>query len=278
MSKEKYIVDIGEQGSEGLDRLDYCFNNTTKEFLLAVGLENANSILDIGCGSGVMTCWIAEQVSANAKVVAIENDINQLNAAKRNAEKRSINNIEFELCSAYEIDTLQEKLAPHGVAGFDFIYCRFVLHHLNKPEEVIAKIFQSLTAKGVYASEEGIVNFAFSYPFTSAWGDEALRVPPVWQDASKGQRDGNIGVKMFNKMHTAGFHNIYTKIIHPVLTTRDEKNLLLLGRDEMKRYYLEQGHTEEEWQALGKETENIINNDAQIIGFYASCQVAGIKP
>jgi SAM-dependent methyltransferase len=270
MSDEKYIADIGEEGSEGLGKLDYCFNPTTKEFLLSVGLKQAKSILDIGCGSGVMTCWMAEQIDNNGKIIAIENDENQLNAAKRNADRRSIHNIEFKLYSAYEIETLHST--------FDFVYCRFVLHHLHKPEDVIAKIFQSLTSKGVYASEEGIVNYAFSYPFSSAWGDETLRVPPVWQDAPEDQRDGNIGIKMFNKMHSVGFKNIYTKIIHPVLTTKDEKNLLLLGRDELKRYYLEQGHTEEDWKQLGKETENIVNNDSQIVGFYASCQVAGIKP
>src|SRR5688500_7449926 len=138
MSDEKYIVDIGEQGSEGLGKLDYCFNNTTKEFLLSVGVKQAKSILDIGCGSGVMTCWMAEQIGAHGKVIAIENDIHQLNAAIRNAEKRSINNIEFKLCSAYEIDTLHEK--------FDFVYCRFVLHHLHQPEDAIAKIFNSLAS------------------------------------------------------------------------------------------------------------------------------------
>lgn len=269
MSNEKYIADIGEQGSEGLGKLDYCFNQTTKEFLLSVGLRQAKSILDIGCGSGVMTCWMAEQIDSNSKIIAIENDINQLNAAKRNAASKSITNIEFKLCSAYEIETLKTK--------FDFVYCRFVLHHLNKPEEVIAKIFQCLTSNGVYASEEGIVNYAFSYPFSSAWGDETLRVPPVWQDASSDQRDGNIGIKMFNKMYSAGLKNIYAKIIHPVLTTRDEKNLLMLGRDELKRYYLEGGHTEAEWEQLGRKTEKIVNDDAQIVGFYASCQVAGIK-
>lgn len=270
MSNEKYIADIGEEGSEGLGKLDYCFNSTTKEFLIAVGLKQAKSILDIGCGSGVMTCWMAEQIGNDGKIIAIENDINQLNAAKHNAELKSINNIEFKLCSAYEIETLNTQ--------FDFIYCRFVLHHLHEPEKVITKIFQSLVSNGVYASEEGIVNYAFSYPFSSAWGDEALRVPPVWQDAPKDQRDGNIGIKMFNKMHLVGFKNLYTKIIHPVLTTRNEKNLLMLGRDELKRYYLEEGHTEEEWEQLGRETEKIINNDSQIVGFYASCQVAGVKP
>lgn len=270
MDNEKYCIDIGEQGSEGLERLDYCFNNTTKEFLLSVGIEKAKAVLDIGCGSGVMTCWIAEQVAPHGKVIAIENNINQLQAAKRNAEKRSIHNIEFELCSAYEIDTLRSQ--------FDFVYCRFVLHHLHKPDAVITKIFNSLTPKGVYASEEGIVNYAFSYPFSPAWGDEALRVPPVWQDAEIDQRDGNIGIKMFNKMHSVGFTNIYAKIIHPLLTTKSEKSLLLLGRDEHKQFYLDQGKSEEEWHALGKETENIINNDSQIVGFYASCQMAGMKP
>lgn len=75
-----------------------------------------------------------------------------------------------------------------------------------------------------------------------------------------------------------GFDNIYIKIIHPVLTTAEEKNLLLLGRDEVKRYYLEQGHTEEKWQALDKATKDIVKNDSQIVGFYVSCQVAGMKP
>ena len=83
---------------------------------------------------------------------------------------------------------------------------------------------------------------------------------------------------MFNKMNAVGFNIINIKIIHPILTTRHEKGLLLLGRDELKKYYLEQSHSEKEWEELGKETENIVNTDSQIVGFYASCQVAGEKP
>lgn len=126
MGKEKYIVDIREEGSIGLGKLDYCFNSTTKEFLLQSGLKKAKTILDIGCGSGVMTCWMAKQIDPTAKIIAIENDSNQLNAAKRNAEKLAIKNIEFLLCSVYEIDSVQQK--------FDFVYCRFVLHHLHEPK------------------------------------------------------------------------------------------------------------------------------------------------
>jgi SAM-dependent methyltransferase len=270
MSKEKYIVQIGEKGSKGLGKLDYCFNPMTKDFLLQIGLKQGMTVLDIGCGSGVMTCWLAKQVGNNGKVIGIENDVNQLNAAKHNAESQSIHNAEFKFCSAYEIDTLNQQ--------FDLIYCRFVLHHLHKPIDVINQILQSLKPGGIYASEEGIVNFSFSYPFSPAWGDEERRVPPVWVDAQEDQRDGNIGIKMFNKMHSVGFNMVFVKIVHPLLTTRDEKSLLLLGRDELKNNYLEQGHSEKEWDEMGKETENIVNDDSQIVGFYASCQVAGIKP
>jgi ubiquinone/menaquinone biosynthesis C-methylase UbiE len=269
MSKEKYIVEIGEEGSEGLGKLDHFFNPTTQEFLLSAGLKPGMTVLDIGCGSGVMTGWIAKVVGENGKVIGIENDQNQLNAAQRNAKKLALENTEFKLCSAYEIDSLNQQ--------FDFIYCRFVLHHLHAPMDVIAKIYQVLKPKGIYAAEEGIVNFAFSYPFSPAWGDECVRISPPWVDAEKDQRDGNIGIKMFNKMYKAGFKIITSKIIHPLLTTHNEKALLLSGKDELKNHYLEQGHSEEEWIAQGKETEKIVNDGSLMIGFYASCQVAGLK-
>lgn len=191
MTKEKYFVEIGEEGSIGLGRLDYCYNPTTKEFLINAGLKKGMTVLDIGCGSGIMTCWMAEQVGDNGKVIGIENDLNQLNAAKRNAEKRQLKNTEFILCSAYDIDILNRQ--------FDLVYCRFLLHHLHDQLAVIKKVHQILKPDGIYAAEEGIVNYSFSYPFSPAWGDESARIPPVWIDVLTDQRDPNVGIKMFNK-------------------------------------------------------------------------------
>lgn len=267
MSDETYFADIGFEGSKSLEILDYCFNPTTQAFLLSVGLSKAKTILDIGCGSGLISCWIAQQVP-QAKVLAIDNNINQLNIANQQANKHNLKNICFKCCSAYEIETLNET--------FDFIYCRFLLHHLHQPDSVITKIFKFLNPQGIFASEEGIVNFSFSYPFSTAWGDEALHLPPVWENV-KDTRDGNIGVKMFYKMHQAGFINLYTRIIHPILSTKHAKQRLLMGREELKNNVLQQGYTEAQWQEGEASLKQLINNDAQIIGFYASCQVAGKK-
>lgn len=269
MSSEQYIFDVGENGATGLDILDYCFNPNTQAFLLDNGLKSNINVLDIGCGSGVMTCWIAQQIGSNGRVVAIENNVNQLEAAQRRAEKLQLHNIDFKLCSAYEIDSLNQE--------FDLVYCRFVLHHLHHPEDVITKIFKILKTNGIYVAEEGIVNFAFSYPFSVVWGNEYLRLPPPWVDIDEKQRDGNLGIKLFKKLQKTGFQIKATKINHPILSTTDEKKLLLLGRDEKKRDYLSQGHSEDEWIASEKEIERIVNDKTCIIGFYASCQVAGLK-
>jgi len=269
MSSEKYIIDIGEKGSIGLGKLDYLYNPTTQEFLIHAGLKSGLVVLDIGCGSGAMTCWIAEQVGADGLVIGIENDINQLNAAKKRAADSGIKNVRFELCSAYDIDKLNQK--------FDMVYCRFLLHHLHERTKAIDKIYQALKPNGIYVAEEGIVNYAFSYPASAAWGTESSRLQPVWTDISEDNRDPNVGIKLVNKMKRAGFIINSAKIIHPLLVTREEKQLLLLGIDEMKDFYLSEGHTEQDWDGLVKLTEALVNNEEQIAGFYGSCQVAGIK-
>lgn len=266
---EKYIIDIGEKGSEGLGKLDYLYNPTTEEFLLRSGLRPGMKVLDIGCGSGVMTCWLAQQVGEQGLAVGIENNANQLNAAKKRAADAGVSNAKFELCSAYDINTLNQQ--------FDLVYCRFLLHHLHDPMKAIEAIYQVLKPSGIYAAEEGIVNYAFTYPSSFAWGADSTRLAPVWTDVPPDNRDPNIGVKMATKMQQSGLKINFTKIIHPVMWTKQEKQLLLLGIDEMKDYYLSEGHTDAEWLAYIEETKRIVENDDQIVGFYGSCQVAGVK-
>lgn len=270
MPSEKYIVDIGENGSVGLGKLDYLYNPTTQEFLLNAGLKSGLVALDIGCGSGVMTCWMAQQVGPDGLVIGIENDANQLNAAFKRAADLGIKNVRFELCSAYDIENLHQQ--------FDMVYCRFVLHHLHKITMTIDKIYQVLKPNGIYAAEEGIVNYAFSYPMSSAWGTESSRLKQISTDVPENNRDPNIGIKMSTRMKRAGFKIKTAKIVQPMLITREEKQLLLLGMEEMKSFYLSEGHSEQEWNELVNETTRLVESDEQIIGFYGSCQVAGVKP
>jgi len=64
--------------------LDAIVNPTTKTFLKRNGLKPEMKILDIGCGSGIMTNYLAGAVGPKGKVVAIDNSKAQLEYARKN--------------------------------------------------------------------------------------------------------------------------------------------------------------------------------------------------
>ena len=82
-------------------------------------------VLDIGCGLGKMTQYLAEQVGEHGLVTAIDNNQNQLVAAKNLCPMNLQNRIKWQINDIYELDKLNKQ--------FDLVYCRFVLHHVHKP-------------------------------------------------------------------------------------------------------------------------------------------------
>ena len=93
--KDNYCFNIPEGGSKSLDILDYCFNESTQTFLLKSGLDYGMKVLEIGCGSGKMSGFIAKQIGDNGQLIAIDNNQNQINAAHDFATHNKINNVLF---------------------------------------------------------------------------------------------------------------------------------------------------------------------------------------
>src|SRR5436190_2176638 len=122
MTDEKYDFDIGEEGLS-YDLLDQSFNSSTKKCLLNAGLTQDMKVLDVGCGAGVMTSWIANQVGNGGHVTAIDNSPEQLSVTQRTLKNQNLSNVTTKVLSAYDIEHLREK--------YDLIYCRFLLHHLH---------------------------------------------------------------------------------------------------------------------------------------------------
>src|SRR5690606_31014121 len=105
MSDEKYDFDVGEEGLS-YDILDYSFNPSTKDFILKNGLKKGDRVLDVGCGSGIMTQWFAKVVGPEGHVVSIDNSQEQLEHAKRNISRIGLSNVTFHHLSAYDLDNL----------------------------------------------------------------------------------------------------------------------------------------------------------------------------
>lgn len=269
MTDENYCFEVGEDGAKGLSMLDTLFNESTQQFLMDAGIRKGMHVLDIGCGSGVMTRWLAEQVGSQGSVTAIDSNENQINACKRYLESCDIKNVNTVCHSAYDIKDLE--------LTFDLIYCRFILIHLHNPEEVIHSVYSCLKNHGIFAAEEGLVSQAFAYPFTSAWGNERWHNTPLLHDKKREDRDGNYGMKLYHEMYNAKFRDLTAKLVQPLMKTSSEKSIFLAGLQESKRHYLEQGNSEADWEEYVKEMNEIINDDSTLVAFYQSCQVAGIK-
>ena len=257
---ENYCFEISKKGQQSLDILDRCFNASTQKFLIKNGLTKNQHILDIGCGTGTMSRWIAEQVGENGTVLAIDNSENQINSALEIAKSHASSNINFKVLSAYDIEKLDNK--------FDMIYCRFILHHLMAPDQIIQKAYQLLKPNGIFVCEEGIVSHGFSYPPSEAFKTilETDEIP-----------DKNIGKKLFYKFSAAKFTVMDYEIYQPVLISSEDKSLLLAGLNDSKKFMLQNGTTESEWQNIYDETLKLIQEKNQIIGFYASAKIAGKK-
>lgn len=268
MANEKYDFEIGEEGLS-YDILDESYNPSTQKFLLDAGLTEGMKVLDVGCGAGVMTSWIASHVGKEGHVTAIDNSAKQLNVTQRRVEKDKLSNVVTKVMSAYDIGNLQEK--------YDLIYCRFLLHHLHSPRKAIKAYFENLKDGGVYVGEEGIISHMFAYPATFAWQGYMPNLPPPDQEEEGTGRDGDIGIKLLYASRKVGFEIINCGLVQPILWKESQKIKLLEALTAFKQTDIEQGTTEEEWQKKYDETVRFSRDPNQIIGFYGSFQIAGMK-
>lgn len=267
MRKEKYRIEIPEEGMS--DSLDILFNDTTQEFISHSGLKPGMHVLDIGCGTGSMSVWLSQQVGKTGSVLGIDNDEHQVKAAEKYASGHGAINCSFKLHSAYDISKIKEN--------FDFIYCRFILHHLFRPTDVIKSVYEKLPNGGIFVAEEGIISSAFTYPFSDAFGVRRWQNDNNIEVTEGVDRNINFGMVLYNKMFQAGFKDLKAHLVQPILCTKEEKKILIINEAPGKKSALESGMTLEEWNKRMTGLNTIMETDGQIVAFYQSCQVSGKK-
>jgi SAM-dependent methyltransferase len=111
-----------------------------------VGLKPGQRVLDVGCGSGNMACWIADQVGPSGSVLGIDNSAGQIEVAREQARSRGLANVEFQTADAYS-PRLPEN-------SFDLVYCRLVLMHLTQPADAMRSMRSLVKSGGTVLCEE----------------------------------------------------------------------------------------------------------------------------
>ncbi len=136
---EHYILATGGKDVERLRLLNDVYGPGTKAAFARVGLQSGMRVLEVGCGSGNMACWLAEQVGPTGSVVGIDNSPGQIEQARTQARSRGLANTEFQVADAYS-PRLPEN-------SFDLASCRLVLMHLTDPIDAL-RAMRSLVKPG----------------------------------------------------------------------------------------------------------------------------------
>ena len=189
-----YILATGEAGARRLLLLDEIFGFHSREVLGRAGLAQGMRVADIGCGTGLVSLWIATQVGDRGSVAGVDMSGEQLRIAEKNAAAAGLTNVSFQEASAYET-----KL-PRG--QFDLVYSRFLMCHLADPAKALSEMRALLKPDGILVCEDHDDGGIFSEPPTRAY----KRLVEI-SDAVNRTRglDSYIGLKLPHLIRDAGF-------------------------------------------------------------------------
>lgn len=253
MSKNKsYILQVGGNASVRLERQHEMCKTYTEDLLLKAGLSPGLNILEIGCGTGMVSTFIAKNIAPNGRLIAVDISREQLSIAKNNAAVESIKNIDF----------IQANIEDHMTdwhEQFDMIYCRFLLSHLENLQQASENLIHYLKPGGKLVCEEAINSMAFCEP-SSAIFEQCIAL--LTKLTARNKMDFN-GRKLYHHFKKLGLIVIEAKINQPLITTQFEKETVAMTIHELSPKLIESTLiTQPELEKLLCDLDDLVNTEA----------------
>ncbi len=265
---ENYALMVGEEGSERLRLLNLTHNPDTLNFIHELGSLQGKTILDIGCGTGIMTAELAKLVGHEGQVFAVDISYDQLNLAKENIMKLGLKNVTFFTESASNLTQI------FGFNFFDFIYCRFLLIHLQDREEVV-KILCGLLKNGgqLFCEEASSVDAMFCFPPHAAF---ERWTQAVNDQISLYKSDFTFGERLPSFFQKNNLKELKVHVRQAILRSEQLKDQLWLGLEEIRPILVKEKLTTHE--ALDDDIRHLkaLSKDEDVvIGLFQYTQICG---
>ena len=249
----KYALNTGIKGTNNLDFQHKIFENDSYDHLQKAGLSKGKIIWDIGCGSGIITEYLAKMVGDNGYVYAMDISQEQIKIAQERIKSSNQKNVEFITDNIENIDPSKYKKA-------DIIFSRFLLMHLNNPINALKIMSSLLKENGVISSEEPSMDSfkqnKLSNPYLNKFYNLLISYGKL-QNV-----DYNIGKKLENICKEL---NIFSKIqsySKKYTPTENIKKLISLRLDELEYNLINSNLTsKDEYKILKENIRNFLKSD-----------------
>ena len=158
VSEQTYVLGTGAGAPAArLRLLDEVYGASTRRMLLEAGLKPGMRVLDMACGVGTVSCWMARQVGPEGKVVAADISRAQLDEAREELKAFSdLPEIDFVEASAYDTGMPSES--------FDVVHARLLLCHLDQPYRALREFYRLLKPGGAVVCHELHLSGVVAYP------------------------------------------------------------------------------------------------------------------
>ena len=227
----KYIIRGGEEGKARLRVISDALWPTSCSLLEGAGIRSGMACLDVGCGGGHVTLAMARLVGPSGMVTGVDMDRVKLGLAQQDAEREKIAHVSFRLLDANHLD--------YG-GGYDLVYARFLLTHLNDPLSTLQRMVNAAKPGGQRPPQpldEDVVHAAaatvivvedldhatiFSYPICPAIA-QSSRLYGRLARLSGG--DPEIGPKLPALFRQAGLRDLQFSHIQPAFMQGEAKKI-----------------------------------------------------
>ena len=172
---------------------------STKKLIELIKINKNNLVLDIACGTGVVTKQIQKKIGKSGHVIGIDTSTTAIKIAKKENEKNK--NLDF-LNADAENFSFSKK--------FDIVTCQYALFFFPNAQKALKNIKNSLKKSGIIGISVHGSNH--NVPFFSSILDSATKYIPDYIPPGTPNLD-RFGTKsaLRTEVRKAGFTNIVTK-------------------------------------------------------------------
>jgi SAM-dependent methyltransferase len=262
-----YILATGAEEVQRLQLLNQLYGPGTERLLQQAGLQPGMAILDMGCGSGNISCWLGQQVSERGSVIGLDASPAQVEQAVLQAQGLNLNNVTFGVADIY---------APGLPAGsFDLVYCRFVLMHLTRPLDALQQLQKLLKPGGRLVCEELDLTYFFAVPACPALS--RIQELNLAISDRRGQHF-RLGTTLFQLFLQLGFEQPEVSFNQPVALRGEKKRLVELSFAQFAPLLVAEGlSTPTEVKDLIVQIKAFAANPFNLLGMPRAGQVWGMQ-
>jgi len=170
-------------------------------------IRPGQQIVDVGCGTGDFTRYLAEISDRKARVLGIDSNEKSVRAAIADSNKAGLSRV-----TSYKVGDVYELPLKDGYA--DLACCRTLLMHLSDPLRAVKEMARIVRNGGSVVAVEGGKMVSFYDPNDEEYSKLAERAHSAWVDGIKKLegKEFKIGEKLPSIFRLAGLSDIRAEI------------------------------------------------------------------